>query len=236
MPNAQRSPKYAKRFVALAFGAVVAALVAENPFARAIELNVALSFAGVAFGYGSGRPGVFGKRGARLTWWSWLIYWPYFALNFLSLWLFRRTARENPFDEIPPGLWLGCRLWPRDATALPAPSGVLDLTAEFSEVKFLQRAPAYLCIPVLDTTAPTVEDLQRGVEYLHEHIAHGPVYVHCALGHGRSATFAAAYLLSVDAAVSVETALATLKTARSSVDLHDAQRDLLTVYCAELKR
>ncbi len=225
--KAQRSYKYAALFGLLSLGGVGASFLASSPLLQIATINAALAFGGVALGYGVLGSRVFGKSGARMAAWSWLLYWPYFVLNYLSLWLFRRASKENPVDEIVPGLWLGCRLWPSDEKKLPTVLTVLDLTAEFSEVAFLQMAPHYLCVPVLDTTAPNFEELKRGVEFLMTHHAQGTVYVHCALGHGRSATFVMAYLLASGHAKTIEEALSHLRKIRPGVDLHASQCSLL---------
>ena len=230
MHKPQRSRKYALLFGILGLGALAAAVVASHGLLQLIAFNAALSFAGVALGYGALGPRVFGKRGSQMAWWSWLIFWPYFALNYFSLWLFRRASRENACDEIAPGLWLGCRLWPHDEKQLPSIFAVLDLTAEFSEVGFLKRAPHYLCVPVLDTTAPTWEELSKGVAFLQTHQQEGALYVHCALGHGRSTTFVGAYLLASGQAKDVDEALLHLRKIRPGVDLHSPQQNLLEQY------
>lgn len=223
----QRSRKYALLFSILSLGALTAMSVAPNWFLRALLFNTALAFGGVALGYGCLGPRVFGKRNGYLATWSWLVFWPYYALNYFSLWLFRRTARESACDEIISKLWLGCRLRSGDAHRLPDNISVLDLTAEFSEVTFLRRVTHYFCVPVLDTTAPNPEDLKTGIRFLSEALEQGPVYVHCALGHGRSATFVAGYLISSEQVKSVEDALILLRAARPGVDLHVSQRALL---------
>lgn len=234
MDKPQRSRKYAILFGILGLGALAAMVISPHWLFKFITLNTALAFGGVALGYGVLGPSIFGKRGANLSWWSWLLFWPYFALNYLSLWLFRRASRENAADEIAPALWLGCRLWPRDEKQLPQIFAVLDLTAEFAEVTFLQKATHYLCVPVLDTTAPTIEELRRGVEFLQTHLNQGPVYVHCALGHGRSATFVTAYLLASGQAKTVEEALSHLRKIRPGVDLHLPQQNLIEQYLQTL--
>jgi hypothetical protein len=222
-----RNCKFAALFGVLCVGTLVAVAVADSAILKVLVVNAALAFAGVASGYAGLGPRVFGKRGAALPFWSWLVFWPYFALNFLSLWLFRRASRENPFDEIAPRLWLGCRLWPGDETHLPGNvKAVLDLTAEFPETGFLRRKN-YRCIPILDTTAPTLDELREGVQFMDEGLEVGAVYVHCALGHGRSGTFVAATLLASGQVKSVKEALALLRAVRPGVDLHAAQRALL---------
>jgi hypothetical protein len=233
MNKPQRSRKYALLFSILALSAAATMIISTHWLLQLISFNTAVAFGGVALGYGVIGPRVFGKRDAKLRWWSWFLFWPYFALNGLSLWLFRRASHENICDEIVPGLWLGCRLWPRDEQQLPKIHAVLDLTAEFAEVGFLQQVPHYLCVPVLDTTAPTLEELSSGLQFLQTH-QQNPVYVHCALGHGRSATFIAAYLLAVGQAKNIEEALSHLRNIRPGVDLHTPQKNLLEQYSLSL--
>lgn len=234
MKKTQHSRKYALLFGILCFGALAAMVVATHLICKLVTFNAALAFGGVALGYGFIGPRVFGKRRAKMAWWGWPIFWPYFALNYFSLWLFRRASRGNACDEIAPGLWLGCRLWQRDKKHLPQISAVLDLTAEFAEVGFLTQAPHYLCVPVLDTTAPTLQELEEGVTFISTHIQQGAVYVHCALGHGRSATFISAYLLSSERAKSIDEALSHLRNIRPGVDLHTPQKNLLEQYSQSL--
>lgn len=64
----------------------------------------------------------------------------------------------------------------------------------------------YSFIPVIDNTAPTIDDLDKGVAFIREIVANGDkVYIHCHSGVGRAPTMTAAYLIaegmSVDAAV-----------------------------------
>jgi protein-tyrosine phosphatase len=58
----------------------------------------------------------------------------------------------------------------------------LDLTAEFNEVSFIHNHHDYLCIPISDILALTVEQLEKAVSWIMTHLAHKGVLVHCALG------------------------------------------------------
>ncbi|HET7629872.1 MAG TPA: diacylglycerol kinase family protein [Candidatus Saccharimonadales bacterium] len=54
-----------------------------------------------------------------------------------------------------------------------------------------------LHLPTPDHTAPKLEDLQRGVEFIGQRVDRGEsVYIHCRMGEGRGPTMAAAYLIS----------------------------------------
>jgi len=39
---------------------------------------------------------------------------------------------------------------------------IIDMTAEFQEVKRVRERPGYFCFPILDASAPTVDALEKG--------------------------------------------------------------------------
>lgn len=195
---------------------------------RVLFLSLALCWLGVGLAYEGVGGRIFGKRrDGRLRLWS-LLFWPFHLLNFVLLSGFRRSGKENHFDRIDDNIFLGCQLRPRDEGELAAYNvrSVLDLTCEFTEPHFLRRLN-YRSIPLLDTRAPTLEQLQDGTDFLLQSAASGPVYVHCALGHGRSALFVAAYLLQSGQSKTPEEAIALLHAQRPRVGLHPVQLALL---------
>lgn len=175
-----------------------------------------LSFGLLLLGYLVVGPGVFGKRAdGSLAWWSWVLMGPVIFLLW-SLWHVVRLLLREPYcQEVAPGVWLGRRPL---ADELPAEvTLVLDLVAELPAAAGIHRGREYLCVPVLDTTAPPVEELRELVERLHIHP--GAVYIHCAQGRGRSALVAAALVLRRGLASSPQEAVRLLQQARPVVKL-----------------
>jgi len=210
----------------------LAAISASIPYAL-ILLNVGLAFGGIGLAFGTGRPGVFMKKpSGRLSFLSYLIFWPYFMLNQLYLYLFRRSAEEHAIDEIWPGIFLGCQLFENDRELISSKGikGTLDVTSEFAETNFILESHDYLNIPLVDTCAPTTEQLVKAVDWLSKQQSKGPIFIHCAVGHGRSATIAAAFMVKENLASSADEALRVIKKIRPSVGLKPSQMAALEAY------
>jgi protein-tyrosine phosphatase len=180
-------------------------------------LLVAAAFAGLG-------PQVFGKRAdGTVAWWALLALFPYLLLTWLLWQLLRLTSQEPRCHEVVPGIWVGRRVY---GTELPADiSLVVDLTAEFPEPRAVRAGRSYVCLPTLDTTAPNAAALRAVVQRIDEH--RGNVYIHCASGHGRAATVAAALLLARGLAADVRQAEALLRSVRPGVRLKRVQRAVL---------
>lgn len=168
---------------------------------------------------GKGKEGLF----SPLAYVAWL---PYHGGLHVRLWWRRRTRKEPLFNQITPGWYLGG--WPYSASALPQGKlAVVDVTCELPRT----HKKAYHCIPVWDTRAPTPKQIQSGVKFaLQERASGAEVFVHCAHGHGRSATVLAACLLASKIADTPESAVAFMKQARPKVRLNSMQRSALNAW------
>lgn len=189
--------------------------LAARPWS-AVLLWPAAALAVVAAAYFGLGPGIFRKRDGRLPWSTRLILGPCLLGQHLSLLYYRRRCRA--WDEVVPGVLIGCRLG--DAEAGRAVRGgvtaVLDLTAEFSEATPFLRLP-YLNVPILDLTAPTDAQLRAASVFIAEHARTGVVYVHCKIGYSRSAAVVGAHLLASGRTPSVAEAETCLRRARPSI-------------------
>lgn len=191
-----------------------------------------LTFLVLGVAYAGFGPRLLGKKlDGRRRWWA--IAWslPYSLLN-EHLWLVVRDRREPALGLVAENLYCGRRLTQREQSLLDGIplQGCLDLTAEFTEAQFLRSVPHYRCSPILDGTAPTVAQLQELIDWLTSMTKTGPVYVHCALGHGRTATIVVAYLVSQGLEPDIEAGLSRMRETRPGVDINPIQRQFLNVF------
>jgi protein-tyrosine phosphatase len=173
----------------------------------------ATSLALVAVAYVRGSVDLFHKRDGRLSHSAWVVHWPYLIAQRIS-WRTQSCGR-TACSELTPGIWIGRRPGRRDCEELKRRGVVstLDLTAELSEWPGL-RGEGYYNLPILDLTLPALATLERAAAIIAEASRHGGVYVHCAIGYGRTAVVAAAYLLASGRAGDVQSALEQVCAAR----------------------
>src|SRR5215469_6626138 len=216
-------------FIILACALVWLGLETSNVLLKVLIFWSALSSGALGSAYVLSRVALLGKKpGGDLPFSRYLLLWPYHLVSYLSLFI-ARFMRVAPFQEIVPGLFLGGRLlsWEEKRSQPLANASVLDLTSEFCEVRFLRKDRPYLCIPLLDGTAPKQSELETGVRFITEQLHKGPVFVHCAMGHGRGATFAIAYLVASGKAPDLQQALQFVQSKRPGVKIRPGQLNAL---------
>lgn len=196
---------------------------------------LSLLLAAVAY-FGAGPRLLFKRASGRRHLAAWALHWPYFALTALAYRLAVLFLREAAFVEVAPNVILGRRLTPREARRAEGWVAVLDLAAELPEPRPLRELEHYRSFPVLDGTAMTLDQLRNAVEWVKRHATNGPVYVHCALGHSRSATVVAAYLIAIGLATDAKAAVKQLRELRPGVRLNRAQRNVLKRFVEEAGR
>ena len=175
-----------------------------------------ISFGIVASAYFGAGPGIFQKANGRLPLSTWWTLGPCLLGQRLSLLYYRLQCR--PWDEVAPGVRIGRRLSNREASAAveTGVTAVLDLTAEFSEVKAF-RDLCYRNVPILDLTAPSQEQLREMAAFISEQSEKGIVYVHCKIGYSRSAAAVGAFLLASERCGTAEEVVALLRKVRPSI-------------------
>ncbi len=174
--------------------------------------------------YGGLGPGVCGKRpDGGMAWTAVALLLPYLLIRWAGWHAIRRFSREPCCDEVAPGVWVGRR--PLSGEMPPDATLVVDLTAEFPATRAVRDGRVYLCVPTLDATAPDETALRAAVETAAKW--GGPVYIHCALGHARSATAAAAVMMRRGLAADAGQAVEMMRAARPRIKLEKVQRRLL---------
>ncbi len=223
-------------FVLLTLLAGTKAVLARHWWTRLGWFYLVLTFGVLTLAYAARNPRIWAKQSdGRLDAARAVILWPNHLLNEAIFRVMRLTTSSRPFDEITPGLFLGRRLAGSEGE-LRSFRTVLDLTSEFTEPTALRTAANYRCLPVLDHTPPRPEQLRAALEFLEAHREDGPILVHCAAGHGRSALVLAAWLLHTRQASDPEAAMARLRQARPNVALNSEQRAALETFAAALRR
>ncbi|KAG7669411.1 putative Uncharacterized protein YnbD [Nannochloris sp. 'desiccata'] len=154
-----------------------------------------------------------------------MLLWPYHAGLRAKLAIQRHVSSEPAWDQITPTYFIGA--WPSEQALVPAAHpAVLDVTCE---LPLQVRPPAYKMIPVWDTHSPLPDQIDDAVVWAQEQERQGrQILIHCAHGHGRSATVLCAILVANGQAQSIAEAEATLKKERPRVRLNVRQRAAVT--------
>lgn len=106
-------------------------------------------------------------------------------------------------------------------------------------VKARYEGIKYLHLPTIDNTAPALEDLVKGADFIETEIANkGKVYVHCRQGLGRGPTMALAYLIKTG--LTYNDSFALVKRVRTFIRPRPEQisrlRELEAFYRPQLKQ
>jgi protein-tyrosine phosphatase len=177
------------------------------------------SFAGSS-AYLLNLPMLFGKKNGSVGWLATVLTLPYLATMRGIWWGRRLISKEAPYDEVAPNIFVGRRPLP---TELPAHIElVVDLTCEFSEESGVREGRTYLCVPTMDGSVPP--DIESFRDVVQEAASHpGPLYIHCAYGHGRAALMAAAILIDRGIVASPTDAFALMRKTRKGIRPNGAQ-------------
>ena len=162
---------------------------------------------------------------------SWILWGPLLGLSWLTYAGFRAIMRENASDPVHPRIFVGRR--PRPQEIPSEVTLVIDLCAELSAHPEVREKYTYLALPTLDGTDPTQDKLREAVEAFRT--TPGAAYVHCAFGHGRSATVAGALLIAAHGA-SWKTVESEMRKKRPRIRMMGMQTDALRVFEESLSR
>lgn len=161
-----------------------------------------------------------------------LLLLPIYSLQWIALGIYSLSAKQA-YHKISDKLLLGRRLFNHEAKKTIDKENIvatLDLTAEFPECNALRKGTVYKNIPILDKQPPSLAELLEGVLFIDSHIKKGSIYIHCAAGNERSATFVAAYLMFKGLANNVSEVELYMQKKRNTVKLTPSQKQGLVLF------
>jgi hypothetical protein len=207
-------------FLAIA-GVLVAAAITWPSFHVLLWPAAILAAAWVVYLFDA--PRAFGKRAdGTLPWYAWAVWWPVFVFQWIGHELARGVTSEPVANEVAPGVWVGRR--PREDELPAGIAIVVDLCAEMPAARGVHAGREYVSVPTLDARTPSAAELAAIVDRVQA--SGGPVFIHCAFGHGRSATVAAAVLVR-RGAYTLDNVEAAMKAVRPKIGLNRRQRAAL---------
>jgi protein-tyrosine phosphatase len=132
------------------------------------------------------------------------------------------------FSQITPEIYVGAQHHQAGKRKLErlGINGAVNMRVEFDDAAHSLALEHYCHLPTVDDTAPTLEHLQQGIDFIRRVTAGGgKIYIHCAGGIGRAPTMAAAYFISQG--LSVDDAITLIKESRPFINIMPLQREQL---------
>lgn len=183
----------------------------------------ALSFALVSIAYFGAGVSIFGKQSdGTLSIGHSLLLAPFLAYLNLVWHAVRCFSRETAFNQLTQNVFIGRRLLSHERSS--SFDHIVDLTCEFNEPA-AHRESGYISFPTLDGHFPDKETLLQRVARIAE--LDGTIYIHCAQGHGRTATLAIAYLIQQGISETIDDAVNYILARRPNAHLGRTQRKML---------
>lgn len=168
-----------------------------------------------------------------------LLLWPYAVVaRFLNA-SATNVLREDRCNTVAPGLVIGSAPVAGHRTALEEAGvdAVCNVCFEFPGLlgPMAGREMPFCYRPFLDAVAPPLTSLRAAVDWVMEQRTGGrTVLIHCAQGHGRSATVAAGVLVRMGDVPDIDAAVALLIARRPGVHLRPAHRARLVELLADV--
>lgn len=108
---------------------------------------------------------------------------------------------------------------------------IVNLRAEFDDSQHDLIIDDYCYLPVDEFTAPEINQLKEGVEFIKSQVKEGcKVYIHCSEGISRAPTLAVGFL--INKGMTLSDAVALVKKARPFINILPAQMECLSMYAA----
>jgi hypothetical protein len=208
----------------------------------AIELYISLGLFTLAVAYGMKQAGFPVEEVCCRPRWAFaagILLAPYRVLGRLTLGLTRRIDREAGLSEVAPGLFIGRRPSRSERRRLAGAGieAVLDLCAEFPHPDWAPERLDSEYIPILDGSAPSDRQFRSAMGWIEVRREEGKtILIHCAQGHGRSATVAAVALCRLGLASGLDRAIEQIRSARPRARPSREQRSAAVGFLGSIER
>lgn len=207
-------------FYILAILALYLGLIVENRFISVLFFWYAFDFFIIAIAYWMNKPLIFGKQqDGKLNPVSLVLLFPYYFFIW-SVWRLNLFLdKSEAYHKLSQNIWIGRRLL--DKEAIQNIDLIIDLTCEFSESKIIIRDKGYLCFPILDGGVPNAAEFKTLLNHIYNY--KGNIYIHCALGSGRTGLVACSYLIFISVAKTFNEAYILVQLKRNNIRLNHLQ-------------
>ncbi len=162
-----------------------------------------------------------------------LLTLPYMLVCWTFLLLRRGVTREAAFDEIIPRIYLGALpfAWHRGRYQAAEVQSVVNCCFEFPRPLGYPNGANVHYMPTLDSTPPDLQLFRQAVDWAEQQASLGRgLLVHCAAGHGRSATLMIALLIRLGRFENLEDARSHVRHSRRGIYITRAQWRLLQAW------
>lgn len=164
------------------------------------------------------------------------VFYPTLGWNVL---LGRVLKVRNWWDRIDPNVIVGAFPFASDVDGMHAAGvrAVVNTCEEYAgpQADYARHGIEQLRIPTTDFTHPKLEDVQRAVEFVQEHVEKGgAVYIHCKAGRARSATVALCWLMKYRG-MTMQKGQVELLKARPHVNPRLTSRPVVQAFAEQLK-
>ena len=200
MNNPILNMKYPIIFMIFAMFTGYKAIYIQNLFIKALLVWLSFSLLFLAIVYLFNEPEWLGKKqNGKIKVINLLLYLPCAIISYIVWHLQRIISQENPIDEIVENkIWCGRRILGSEFPNYI--DTVIDLTSEFHEPGSIVEKINYISIPLLDGIQPDNKIIEK-LKQLSPSLLNKRIFIHCAQGHGRTATvtvFIMKYLNLID--------------------------------------
>ncbi|WP_372369523.1 dual specificity protein phosphatase family protein [Candidatus Uabimicrobium sp. HlEnr_7] len=180
----------------------------------------AISFAVIGISYIKATVKFFGKKAnGRIDFKAMIILFPYLVLLWIIWHVVRFVQKEKAYHTINDNIIIGRRLL--DYEIPVGIDNIIDLTCEFQESKYIIENFNYKSFPILDAS---ITDQKRFITFLEELASYqGCTYIHCAQGHGRTATITSLLLILTNKASNPTEAMAIIHNKRPLAKMKKSQ-------------